>query len=534
MPMEPQDAPDLQEKLVRALAGTLQAASAPVSLFETHISWILVAGQSACKIKKAVRFDFLDFSTLAARRFYCEEELRLNRRLAPQLYLEVQAITGSADAPLLGGSGPAIEYALRMRAFPQEALWSERVVTGAIAAGEIDQLAAILARFHHEAPVAPSDSRWGTPALLRASADEILDTLAQALRDPADKPRVDALLEWHQARHVQLCPTFERRRREGYVREGHGDLHCGNILTVDGHATAFDCIEFSEGLRWIDVLNDIAFATMDLQVCGRADLAARLLDRYLEASGDYLDLALWRHYQTLRALVRCKVYLLRLQELAADAPQRTDCERRMQAYLGFACASISPASPALMIMHGFSGSGKSTVAGAVVELCGAVRIRSDVERKRMQGIAAGSPAAGDLYAPAVSDATYARLGLLARRIVEAGLPVVVDAAFLDRAQRQRFAALARELGVPFLIFDVRADAALMRERLARRARQGGDPSDAGVEVLALQLVSHHPLSAEEMPHVAPVDSAGGNVAQAIRFAWNSLQAVAHCSANAPS
>jgi len=527
-----QDAIDTQEKLVRALARAVQAASGPVSLFETHISWILVAGPHAWKLKKAVRFDFLDFSTLAARRFYCEEELRLNRRLAPELYLEVQAITGSADAPQLGGGGPAIEYALRMRAFPQEALWSERVASGAITPEEIDQLADTLARFHRDAPVAPPASHWGTPALLRQSADEILGTLVQALRDPADKLRVDALLAWHLARHAQLCPAFERRRRDGYVREGHGDLHCGNILTVDGHATAFDCIEFSEGLRWIDVLNDIAFATMDLQVSGRADLAARLLNRYLEASGDYLDLALLRYYQTLRALVRCKVALLRLQELAADALQRADCERRMQACLGFACASISTAPLALMIMHGFSGSGKSTVAGTVVELCGAIRIRSDVERKRMHG--AGSPAAGDLYAPAVSDAVYARLGLLARRIVEAGLPVVVDAAFLDHAQRQRFAALARELGVPFLIFDVRTDEALMRERLARRARQGGDPSDADAEVLARQLVSHHPLADEEMPHVAQVDSAGDNVAQAIRLGWDSLQAGAHCSVNAPS
>lgn len=521
MHTEPIDSQDRQARLIGALTSVLQTA-APVRLFETHISWVLIAGKHAYKIKKAVRFDFLDFSTLAARRRYCEEELRLNRRLAPELYLDVQPVTGSADTPQLSGPGAAIEYVLRMRAFDQDALWSERVAAGAIRPEEIDQLADRLAGFHQEAPVALAGMPWGTAAQLLACADDILATLAQLLPDAGAGPQAAALLDWHRSRHAQLGPAFARRRQDGYVREGHGDLHCGNIITLHGQATAFDCIEFSESLRWIDVLNDLAFAVMDLGVLGRPDLAARLLNRYLESGGDYAGLEVLRYYLVLRALVRCKVHLLRLQELAEDAPQRTDCQRRIQSYLAYAGACMRPGRAALMITHGFSGSGKSTVAAQVVEMCGALRIRSDVERKRMQGMAplsrAGAAPASALYAAAASEATYARLAGLARDIIAAGWPVVVDAAFLDSAERRRFAMLAQELGVPFLILDARAGAALMRERLAMRASQGNDPSDAGATVLAQQLAGHHPLSAEEMPRVVQVDSENGRVEAVLKAA----------------
>ena len=524
-----QDALSRQEELIRALTRALEPSAGTVARFETHISWILVAGDYAWKIKKAVRFDFLDFSSLDARRFYCEEELRLNRRLAPALYLDVQAITDGVDAPQLAAEadGEAIEYALRMRAFSQASLWSERVASGAITQQEIDQLAGNLAQFHLQAPSASADSQWGTPALLLASANDILATLRQSLHRTAAASQIEALVAWHGAMHAKLRPEFERRRREGRVREGHGDLHCGNILTLHGQATAFDCIEFSEGLRWIDVLNDLAFAVMDLHVLGQPQLAARLLDRYLEITGDYPGLVILRYYLVLRALVRCKVHVLRLQELAADAPQRADCERRVQSYLAYAFAGMQPARAALMITHGFSGSGKSTVAATVVEHCGAVRIRSDVERKRMHGVDALNPATSDpesdLYTPAASAATYARLGLLARSIVGTGWPVIVDAAFLDHQARKDFATLAIELGVPFLILDVHADEAVLRQRLALRASRGGDPSDADVAVLAHQLACHDPLEDDEMVHVAPIESAGGDLAQSVRAAWKRLR-----------
>lgn len=509
-----------QQQLVQSLCAALQAAE-PVRLFETHISWVLVTKDYAYKIKKAVRFDFLDFSLLKARRRYCEEELRLNRRLAPELYLDVLAITGSVEAPRLGGQGAAIEYVVRMRAFGQDALWSERIASGLIEPAEIDSLAGRLAQFHHVAPASRLDNPWGTPPQLLACANDILDTLSDSLQDLVSKPRVDGLLNWHRARHAQLGETFKRRKREGYVRDGHGDLHCANVLTLQGLSTAFDCIEFSDGLRWIDVLNDMAFVVMDLEVRGRPDLAARLLNRYLEISGDYGDLDVLRYYLVMRALVRCKVHLLRMQELSVGTLQRAECERSMQAYLDYAAAWIRPGQQAVMIMHGFSGSGKSTVAGAVVAQCGALRIRSDVERKRMSGLDPADHSASNdnaLYSLQSTEATYARLHLLARRIVEAGWPVVIDAAFLDRDQRQRFSRLARECHVPFLIFDVIASEARMRERLAKRAAEGHDPSDASAAVLARQLVSHDPLTAEEQVYTETIDSENGGIDAAVSAA----------------
>ncbi|TCS35764.1 hypothetical protein EDC30_10963 [Paucimonas lemoignei] len=509
-----------QERLVRSLFKILQGAG-PVRLFETHISWVLVVNEYAYKIKKAVHFDFLDFSSLEARRRYCEDELRLNRRLAPELYLDVLAITGSVDTPQLRGDGPAIEYALHMRAFDQDALWSERIAAGLLAPAEIDSLAERMAQFHRSAPASKGDDPWGTPQQLLACANDILSTLGDLLQDPANKPQVAELIKWHRNRHAQLSAAFVRRKREAFVREGHGDLHCANILTLQGQATAFDCIEFSDGLRWIDVLNDIAFAVMDLEVAGRADLAARLLNRYLEAGGDYADLEVLRYYLVLRALVRCKVHLLRMQEVPADSPEHAANGRRMQAYLAYASAWSQSGHPVILIMHGFSGSGKSTVAAAIVEQYGAVRIRSDVERKRMHGLhpVDRSGAHGDLlYSSQASAATYTRLLIFARRIVEAGWPVVVDAAFLGHEQRLQFARLARECRVPFLIVDVKASEATMRERLTKRAAEGKDPSDAGAEVLARQLASHDPLTPEETGHAVAIDSEEGAADAAIRVA----------------
>jgi hypothetical protein len=520
MPGNPGDKLVSQAQLVHALATALLSGG-QVRLFETHISWVLVSGDYAYKIKKAVHFDFLDFSTLAARRHYCEEECRLNRRLASELYLDVLAVTGSADSPQLAGASPAIEYVLRMHAFAQDKLWSERIAAGTLAPEEVDQLADRLLRFHQDAPQAPADSPWGTPAQLLACADDILATLNELLQDAPSRAKLAALLEWHRSRHAQLSATFDRRKQAGYVREGHGDLHCGNLLTLNGQATAFDCIEFSEELRWIDVQNDLAFAVMDLHVLGRPDLAARLLNRYLEGSSDYSELEVLRYYLVLRALVRCKVHLLYLQELAPDDPQRADCESRMQAYLTYAGTCMQPNRAALMITHGFSGSGKSTVAGMVVEAGGALRIRSDVERKRLYGLDPLShmATANDLlYATSASEATYARLSAMARSAITAGWPVIVDAAFLDREQRQSFARLAQELNVPFLIVDIRASEAIMHKRLAQRAIEDKDPSDASAAVLAHQLATHDPLSAEEMAHVLPIDSVDDAVGAAVRAA----------------
>ncbi|HEY0847123.1 MAG TPA: AAA family ATPase [Noviherbaspirillum sp.] len=516
--MVDQDAVARQRTLIAALAAALGPAT---QIFETHISWVLVAGDTAYKFKKAVRFDFLDFSTLQARRHYCDEELRLNGKLAPGIYQEVVAVTGTDQRPVVGG-GPAIEYAVKMRAFPQEALWSHRIEAGLLDLDDMDGLATTLARFHADTAAAPPDAPWCTPQALQAIADETLDDIDRLLDQESRRATAVALREWEYRQRAVLREAFLARRTQGRIRECHGDLHCGNILTIDHRVEAFDCIEFNDRLRWIDVMNDIAFACMDLRFRQRADLAASFLNRYLELSGDYEGLRVLRYYEVHRALIRCKVALLRRVQCEPGSAAAQEALREALAYLDFADARATADAPAILLMHGFSGSGKSTVARKLVASFDAVRLRSDVERKRMHGIPASAhDAAGSaLYHADVTQQTYARLLALSRIVVESGGRVIADATFLRQSQRQPFMELARELGVPFAIVDVQASDATMRARILKRQHAGDDPSDAGLSVLEHQLREHDPLTQDELRHVVTVNTehapAAGSALAALR------------------
>ena len=465
--------------LVAALARRLDAR-----LIETHISWVLLAGDEALKSKTPVRLPFLDFSTLEARRQMCSEELRLNRRLAPQLYREVVPITGSVADPRPGGEGAAIEYALRMRRFADGALLSERLAAGTLQAAAIDHLASHLAAFHRDAAVAAPDSPWGTAERVAADLRGVLDGLA------ARAPAFDAASwrAWADTEVARLRPVWAERHRAGWVREGHGDLHLANVVVEGDEAVPFDCIEFDPGLRWIDVQADIGFLVMDLLAHERAELAFRFLDRYLADGGDYGGLAVLRFYLVYRALVRALVASLRAPGHAPAAA----------AYLALAERLREPPGARLLVTHGLSGSGKSRLAAALVERCGAIRLRSDIERKRLHGLAAsassGSAPGAGLYAADASTRTYERLLALARGALEAGWPTIVDATFLRARERAAFRALARQLEVPFTLLHCEAPPVVLRERLRRRR---GDASEADAAVLALQMQTQQPLSHAE-------------------------------------
>ena len=492
-----------QRELIDALAASLRNRHGKAALFETHISWVLVAGGYAYKFKKAVRFDFLDFSRLDARRRYCEEELRLNKRLAPDIYLGVLAVRGSIRQPLLEGAGTPMEYCVKMRAFAQEALWTYRLAHKLLSSEEIDMLADEVAHFHLAVAVAPASTAWGEPAVLQRIAQDNHTQIAGVVRGRAAQWESD-VRRWTSEQQASLEPVFAERTRRGRVRECHGDLHSGNILTIDGKVMAFDCIEFNDSLRWIDVINDIAFVCMDLQFQGRHDLAARCLNRYLETGGDYEGARVLRYYIVQRALVRSKVAFLRMRQPGMKPSKARMHEREGLRYLWFAAKSVKAQPVALMITHGFSGSGKSVLARQVVECMGAVQLRSDVERKRLHG--ASDP---ELYLPQATQRTYRRLLALARMLIAAGMPVVVDAAFLKQGQRREFLNLGGELAVPFFIFDLRTSEATMRSRVALRAQLGQDASDAGIDVLENQLRNHEPLSEEEIVHAITVDGEAG-------------------------
>ncbi|MGZ3238660.1 MAG: bifunctional aminoglycoside phosphotransferase/ATP-binding protein [Burkholderiaceae bacterium] len=481
-----------------------------MQIFETHISWIVVTDKFAYKFKKAVHFDFVDFSTLDARHFYCQEELRLNRRLAPDLYLGVVSITGSIDDPLIDGTGGAIEYAVKMNAFPQQALWSERLKMKCLSLAEIDALAKKIADFHRNTAIAPTNSTWGSHETIQKTAIDNLTLIASLAESDEEKRQVCDIESWQTTQHKKLSGTFTRRKANGLVKECHGDLHSGNILTIDGHVEVFDCIEFNENLRWIDVVNDIAFICMDLHIQDKPELAARLLNQYLELTGDYDGLVVLHYYQTQRALVRCKVGLMRARQLRSDAQDAALFEKQAAQYLTFSVDSMRKMPAAIMITHGLSGSGKSTFAKCLVEVAGAIQIRSDVERKRMYGLAAtsrvGAAFDATLYSSASTQMTYDRLLQMARHIAEAGMLVIVDAAFLKKAERSQFKNLAHELNVPFFIFDVHASEAVMKERIAQRTQMNRDPSDADIDVLERQLIWNEPLTGNEMKCAIVIDT----------------------------
>jgi predicted kinase len=315
---------------------------------------------------------------------------------------------------------------------------------------------------------------------------------------------------WEAGERVRLAGVFMQRKAAGRVRECHGDLHVGNIVTSERGVEAFGCVEFSEALRWIDVMNDMASICMDLKFRRRPDLAARLLNRYLALTGDYGGLAVLQYHSVQKALVRSMVALLQGGHAGAAAAAHA---RLGLDYLAYAANGTGQARPAMLLTRGCSGSGKTSFAALVVELLGAVQLRSDVERKRLHGVALSERGGGRpglaLYGAAATERTYDRLLALARLVLAAGFPVIVDASFLASAQRGKFADCAAELGIPFFIFDIHASEATMKRRIAARAGAGLDASDAGAEVLARQLARAQPLSAREQAHAIAVDVESG-------------------------
>ena len=487
---------------VNALRSFLEAGQgSTVRLIETHISWVLLTASFAYKLKKPVRLSFLDFTTLAARRHFCVEELRLNRRLAASLYLDVAEVCDSPQGPRFGGAGRVLDVAVRMRRFPDGALWSEMLSEGRLGPDDIDAMAHRLAGFHTDAAVATPDSGFGSARVQRRVTQGIIDAIDSIASKAIGWP---ALRDWLGRQPPALAPFWAARLRAGRVRECHGDLHLANVLQLDGVASAFDGIEFDAELRWIDVLDDIAFLAMDLIAHGEPGLAARFINAYLDASGDHDGLPALRFFMVRRALVRAQVMALREPQGASlNNPSAGRCSTAE--YLATASAVAAEHDARLAITHGLPGSGKSFVSQQLLEAVGAIRVRSDVERKRLFGLAALQSSqgrvAGGIYTDAATLRTVARLHEVARIALGAGWPLLVDAAFLRRAERRQFAALAASLGLPFSIIDCRAALPLLRRRVAQRAllqaSGAGDASEADVAVLERLIPADEPLDAAE-------------------------------------
>jgi predicted kinase len=377
-----------------------------------------------------------------------------------------------------------------------------------------------IAGFHDAADAAPADGTFGDPDRVHRVT---LDNFAELRRLPEAAPWLDKL----NALEARLTLLLERdrslmiaRREEAWVRECHGDLHCGNVVRWQGRLTPFDGIEFEPGLRYIDVVNDIAFLTMDLAERGHAELRWAVLQAWREALGDCEGLPLLPYYEAYRALVRAKVAALRALQEEPGSPDRAGTVATCERYFDWATDRVRERRPALLMTCGLSGSGKTWLARQLAPRLGALHLRSDVERKRLAGLAphedSRSPPDGGIYTREFNERTYVRLHECAAACLAAGEHVIVDAAFLRRDERRRLLTLASENDTPAAIVHCRAPDAVLRERVIARTAARTDASEAGPELLARQPGYWEPFDASEQPQVIEVDtSAPEAVAQAL-------------------
>jgi len=470
-----------------------------VDLVETHISWVFLTGEYAYKVKKPVSLPFVDFSTLEQRRASCEDEVRLNRRLAPSLYLGVVALGGTPEAPRIGAE-PALEYAVKMRQFSAEARLDNRIAAGSVGVGHLQAFAETVAAFHASLPPRRARARDGTPEI-----DAFAENLAELEQALDRDERVSAdIRDWLHTHRATLDERLARRAEDGFVRECHGDLHLENLVLLDDAVVAFDALEFSEKLRTIDLIDEVGFLVMDCGAHGREDLGYAFLSRYLEITGDYPGLGVLAFYRLHRALVRAKVRAIRERQSGGHGAARP--------YLREAGRIVEPRRPRLVLMRGLSGSGKTYVARSLVPRLPAVSVRSDLERKRLFGLAAnaetGSDVAAGIYSSEAGARTYRAVEQSAASALDAGIDVIVDAASLARAQRAIFAALARTSGAEFLIVDCQAPEAVLRERISARKAEARDASEATGAVLDYQLTTAEPLDGDELTRTLTLDTSG--------------------------
>lgn len=498
--------------LIQALlqAGAYDHTCQEIQLIETHISWVILTGSYAYKIKKPVDFGFLDYSTLEKRRSCCEKELELNRRLAPELYIEVVEIRGEPDTARIDGNGEVLEYAIRMRQFPAGRLLADLADRGELDAGIIDQLAETISDFHGHTPCVAETSTFGTPAAVRQPVMENFQQIAALSVDRLVQQRIQELADWSDAQLLAKESSLLLRKQQGYVRECHGDLHLGNLVALDHRILPFDCIEFNDNLRCIDVISELSFLFMDIDDHGHRDLAWRLLNRYLEYTGDYAGITMLQFYLVYRAMVRAKVALLRCRQQDIDNDEKIAAETAFENYLSLAEHYAGGQRPLLVIMHGLSGSGKTYVSQRLLQNIGMLRVRSDVERKRLAGLTPSddsrSGISAGIYNATRSRQTYTRLADVAETACRAGLPIIVDAAFLKQEQRRAFLQLAKRLRVRPLIVHCTADDATLRQRIRQRQQHGKDASEADLQVLAYQYESADPLTDNELSCSRRVDT----------------------------
>ena len=474
----------------------------PIRLIQTHVSYVLLTGDYAYKVKKPVDFGFLDYSTLEKRHHFCQEELRLNQRTAASIYLEVLVVTENQGTYYLGGDiGAPAEYAVKMRQFPQHALLSHLFAEGELDEGLLRRLAEQVAAFHLAAETNDHIRSFGEIAQIRQSIDENYDQTVAYIGGPQTQQQFDETKAYSDRFFAERVELFRQRREQNWIRACHGDLHLNNICYWQGQLLPFDCIEFNEPFRFVDVMFDIAYIMMDLNAKGRTDLSAPFLSHYVEQTGDWEGLVVLPLYVSRQSYVRAKVTSFLLSDPAISEADKTQAEATAATYYQLAWQVTRPTQGQVVVMTGLSGSGKSTTAREVSRQLGAIHIRSDAVRKHLAGVPLTERGGDSLYTPEMSQKTYDRLLDLGLMLAQAGYAVVLDAKYDRQAHRQAVLEKTQAAGLPLQIMYCDAPRAVLSARLQART---GDIADATAEILAGQSMESFTLA--EQPFVTTIDT----------------------------
>ena len=500
----------------RQIESLLQAAAYPdpaadVRLIQTHVSWIFLAGRYAYKIKKPVNFGFLDFSTLDRRRFYCQEELRLNRRLCPEIYLDVVKVREAPEGATFHGEGSTIDYAVKMIRLPEERMADRLLAEDSLSGVDMQSIAATVVAFHRQALTGDEIDSYGSLETVRRNLEENFQQVEEFTGITIFGQELELIRGWTEQFIAANTALFSDRITGGFIRECDGDLHLENIC-LTSRVCIFDCIEFNSRFRYSDTAADIAFLVMDLEFHGRRDLARIFLEEYIAASGDTGVSGLVDFYAVYRAFVRGKVESFRLKDSGIPLAEKEAAKKKAMSYFRLARGYVlrQRLSPSLVVVCGLSGSGKSTVAAALARELGLALLSSDRIRKELAGVPLQKHVFDDygsgLYSAAASEATYQELLARADGSLAAGQGVIVDATCQKREVRENLQRLAAGHGVSFYLFVVEAPEEVIRERLAERVRQGTGISDGRWEIYLRQKGEFEPIQVNEEVAVV-VDSA---------------------------
>ena len=482
------------------------ASSERFEVIETHLSWVFLTDEYAYKLKKPVALYFVDTTSLENRKHFCAEEVRLNARWASHYYIGVETLNGSEQSPELNGEGPVVDYLVKMRRWSADQPLDQQTLTCEDAA----QLAIRLSQLQGQVPAAGVDLPYGNPTELAMPALLNFQQVQPILSERTDLEQLEQLQGWADEALKRLWPRMSERKDQGRIREVHGDLYAGHIIKDDWGYQCVDCVEYRSEFRWVDVISEMANLVMDFEARGQQAFANRLINAWLETTGDYHGLWVYMPYKAYRAMVRAKSALLDLEPAKIAREKHLTPLALYREYAERAETYTQVPHRFLIITHGTIGCGKGELSTRLVEELGVIRLRTDVERRRAHGMAIDAPTDAELdagiHGPEASDEVYRTLARQAEQILRAGFPVMISGSFLKRRQRERFQRLADAQGVYLVLLQCTPPESWVEEQIHHRTVISDNPTGANLNLLNHQRNEIEVLDPTEETYTRQIDT----------------------------